>query len=117
MWSRKQSSSRRATSASLLGSIVSAVFLSAVVSCSVSSDPEEGSNGELRVTREEAIATAYEDAAQAYRDMGDYEPVASRSGGNWLVEFRLKDPGLVGGGATYTIDGASGEILHKVYEQ
>lgn len=64
-----------------------------------------------------ATAVATEDAKQAYRDLSAYAVEAHVSDGDWTVDFRLKEKGLKGGGPHYVVDGETGAIKTKRYDQ
>jgi hypothetical protein len=63
------------------------------------------------------LAIAEADALRAYRDLSPYRIQLVLEEDGWHVDYELKDPRLKGGGPHYVIDGLSGAILSKRYEQ
>jgi hypothetical protein len=63
------------------------------------------------------LAIARTDAEQAYGDLSAYRLSMVQEADGWHVEYELKDPTACGGGPHYVIDGETGEILHRRYEQ
>jgi len=69
------------------------------------------------LTCDEALRIARIDAERAYRDLTPYRIRVAQESDGWHVDYELKNPNLNGGGPHYVIDGATGEIRSKVYEQ
>jgi hypothetical protein len=69
------------------------------------------------VTCDEALRIARLDAERAYRDLDIFTIVVRRELDGWHIDYELKDPTWHGGGPHYLIDGASGQIVSKRYEQ
>ena len=65
----------------------------------------------------EALRVAQADASANYRDLTPYEVRLFMEGGDWHVDYELRNPGMRGGGPHYVISGATGEILSRRYEQ
>ena len=70
----------------------------------------------MSIDESKARAIAVEDAAPKYGSLTPYEIRVQREGSAWRVDFELRPP-LTGGGPHYLIDGTSGEIRWKRYEQ
>lgn len=66
---------------------------------------------------EQALAIARRDALLAYRDLSPYEVSIRLEGGDWKVDYELRDKQAQGGGPHYVISAETGEILSKRYEQ
>ena len=65
----------------------------------------------------EAIRIATEDAARVYRDLEEsYRPEATSLDDGWKVEFVLRNPYSLGGGAIYEL-AADGSVRSKRYYQ
>ena len=65
----------------------------------------------------EAIRIATEDAERVYRDLDSlYRAEVTPHGAGWRVEFVLRNPLAVGGGAVYEL-GPDGSITSKRYYQ
>lgn len=71
----------------------------------------------MHVDEQQAANIARQDAQSAYRDLGAYEVTVTIEGGNWKVDYELKDRKSQGGGPHYIISGQTGAILSKRYEQ
>ncbi len=69
------------------------------------------------ISEEAARATAAEEAAQAYRDLSIYTVTATAEDGNWRIDYDLTDEMSLGGGPHFVIDGETGEIIGRWYEQ
>jgi hypothetical protein len=70
-----------------------------------------------RLTREQVLKIAREDAERAYRDLAAYCVDATLESDGWHIDYELKDPRLNGGGPHYVIDAVTGAISSKRYEQ
>jgi hypothetical protein len=81
------------------------------------SNMNENTNSKMKITEEEARKIAEEDAKVAYRDLSIYRVECKLEGQEWHVDYELKDENSLGGGPHYVIDGESGEIVRKRYEQ
>ena len=66
---------------------------------------------------DQALGIAQADALRAYRDLSPYRVSLVLEDDGWHVDYTLKDPKRKGGGPHYLIDGTSGAILKKRYEQ
>lgn len=66
------------------------------------------------VTKETAILIARGDAVDNYK-LSDYNITVEDQPDAWRVVFKLKDPGMVGGGPDYLIDKKTGKILKAAY--
>jgi hypothetical protein len=64
----------------------------------------------LRIARQDAEAV-YGDLLSAYRITLLYQP------DGWHVDYDLVEPLTAGGGPHYVIDGTTGQIVSKRYEQ
>ena len=64
-----------------------------------------------------ALRAAQADASANYSDLTPYEIRLFLEGGDWQVDYVLRDPHAQGGGPHYVISGATGEILSRRYEQ
>jgi hypothetical protein len=64
-----------------------------------------------------ALAIAHGDAVQAYGDLSAYRIQLALEDDGWHVDYELKDRRLKGGGPHYVIDGRTGAIISKRYEQ
>jgi hypothetical protein len=69
---------------------------------------------ETPISRETAILIAKGDAIENYT-VSSYEIIADEQPGGWRIIFKLKDPGVTGGGPDYLIDKQTGKILHATY--
>jgi hypothetical protein len=69
------------------------------------------------VDRENALKIAQRDAQISYRDLSIYTIKVELNKGNWLIDYNLSDPQMVGGGPHYIICSKSGNILTRRYEQ
>ena len=73
-------------------------------------------SGEAAINRETAVRIAKEDARQAYT-LKDYNIGIYEQPKTWRVVFKLRDPGLDGGGPDYLIDKKTGKILNATYNK
>jgi hypothetical protein len=69
------------------------------------------------VSEQQALEIAQKDAKSAYRDLSIYKVTAHLEGDRWVVDYELKDEGMLGGGPHYIISAETGEILSRRYEQ
>jgi hypothetical protein len=69
------------------------------------------------ISEAEARAIAAEEAAHAYRDLSVYVVTASLVEDNWHIDYMLKDETLVGGGPHFVIEGETGQIVARRYDQ
>jgi hypothetical protein len=70
-----------------------------------------------RVSSDQALRAAREDAETVYRDLDRYWIRVVLEADGWHVDYELRDPRARGGGPHYVIDAANGHILSKRYEQ
>jgi len=70
-----------------------------------------------RLSREDALREAKDDASRVYKDLSQYRVEATLQEDGWHVDYVLRDDLLDGGGAHYLIDDRTGQILRKKYEQ
>ena len=70
-----------------------------------------------RISEQDALTIADDNARRVYRDLSIYRVVASLTDGDWHVDYELTDPNMVGGGPHYVISAATGEITSYRYEQ
>ncbi len=66
------------------------------------------------INRETAILIAKGDAIEDYT-LSVYNIIADEQPDTWRIVFRLKDPGVLGGGPDYLIDKKTGKILNATY--
>jgi hypothetical protein len=66
---------------------------------------------------DEVLRIAHRDAEAAYRDLSGYRITLVLQPDGWHVDYDLTDPYNAGGGPHYVIDGQTGAILSKRYEQ
>ena len=71
----------------------------------------------MKITKEDALRIAREDAERTYVDLSIYSVTAERDGDHWKVDYHLADPYTVGGGPHYVISAVTGEVLSRKYEQ
>jgi hypothetical protein len=64
-----------------------------------------------------ALQCARLDGEKAYGDLTLYRITVVLEADGWHIDYDLKDETLDGGGPRYVIDGASGDIISKRYEQ
>ena len=69
------------------------------------------------ISEARAREIAAEEAAQAYRDLSVYTVSARLEDGRWHVDYDLTDETLLGGGPHFVIDGETGKIVSRRYEQ
>ena len=99
------------------------ILLSVLAACKGESGGTQSGNQQntigkkMGITREKALEIAKADAIVAYQDLSPYKVEIAEVAGNWQVDFELKDENSLGGGPHYLIDGNSGEILKRRYEQ
>ena len=70
-----------------------------------------------RLSCDEVLKIARQDAEKAYRDLSRYSIRISEESDGWHVDYELKDERARGGGPHYVIHSTSGEIIAKRYEQ
>jgi hypothetical protein len=61
-----------------------------------------------KVTKEEALEVAQQDAARAYGDLSLYRVDVRLESDGWNIEYWFKDPNVNGGGPHYLIDEQTG---------
>ena len=66
---------------------------------------------------DEALRIARLDAEKAYGDLSPFSVVVVLEADGWHIDYELKNPDWNGGGPHYVIDGATGQIISKRYEQ
>jgi hypothetical protein len=66
---------------------------------------------------DQILAIAHADATRSYRDLSRCRIHLTLEADGWHLSYDLKDPNLKGGGPNYLIDGHTGAILSKRYEQ
>ncbi len=74
-------------------------------------------NSRNKITREKALKIANDDASLIYSDLTPYEIESRLENGNWVIDYEIKDPNVVGGGPHYIISGITGKILLFRYDQ
>lgn len=95
------------------GRIISQRELPLLTTSSV--DGEESSRS-VSTSREDALAIARRDAAQAYSSLESYNVTACELTNVWRVIYS-PEGGLDGGGPEYVIDKRTGRIINKRYYQ
>ncbi|HXJ64062.1 MAG TPA: hypothetical protein VNN79_09935 [Actinomycetota bacterium] len=70
-----------------------------------------------RISEQDAVAIAADNARRVYRDLSVYRVVVSLIDDDWHVDYELTDPNMVGGGPHYVISAETGEITSYRYEQ
>ncbi len=70
---------------------------------------------ETVISKETAILIAKGDALREYNKLSDYDITVEDQPNAWRIVFKLKDPGMVGGGPDYLIDKKTGKILKAAY--
>jgi hypothetical protein len=70
-----------------------------------------------RVTCDQALKIARDDAEKAYRDLSGYRITILLGPDGWHIDYDLTKPLIAGGGPHYVIDATSGAVLSKRYEQ
>jgi hypothetical protein len=70
-----------------------------------------------RLSSDQALRIAREDAERVYRDLSRYTIRLALEEDGWHVDYELRDPRTRGGSPHYIIDAASGQIVSKRYEQ
>jgi hypothetical protein len=70
-----------------------------------------------RLSSDQALKVAREDAETVYRDLARYWIRVALEEDGWHVDYELRDPRARGGGPHYVIDATDGHILSKRYEQ
>lgn len=66
---------------------------------------------------DEALRVTRLEAQKVYRDLSGYRISMTLEPDGWHVDYELKDPNLNGGGPHFVIDGTTGRIVIKRYEQ
>lgn len=66
---------------------------------------------------DQALTIAQADASRVYRDLSPYRIQLVLEADGWHVDYEPKDRKLKGGGPHYIIDGHTGTIVSKRYEQ
>ena len=74
-------------------------------------------NSVVGLAGDQALAIAQADAARVYRDLSLYRIQLVLDDDGWHVDYELKNPRLKGGGPHYIIDGQTGAVISKRYEQ
>jgi hypothetical protein len=69
------------------------------------------------ITSDEALRIARLDGEKAYRDLSAFQITLTYQQDGWHVDYELTDPLVAGGGPHYVIDGTTGQIVSKRYEQ
>lgn len=100
------------------------LLLSGLAACKSESEGAKSGNEQktmnvntMGITQEKALEIAKADAIVAYHDLSPYKVEIQAEGDNWKVDYELKDENSLGGGPHYVIDGKSGEIVSRRYEQ
>jgi hypothetical protein len=70
-----------------------------------------------RVSCDQALKAAREDAETVYRNLERYWIRVALEEDGWHVDYELRDPRARGGGPHYVIDVSNGRIRSKRYEQ
>ena len=105
------------------------LFISAlaflIISCT--SGPQDNSNinkteinmddKAILISKKQALKIAKEDAQLLYRDLSIYDVKIELKEGNWIVDYDIADPQMLGGGPHYVISSKTGEIISYRYEQ
>jgi hypothetical protein len=73
--------------------------------------------GRPAVTSDEAMRIARLDAEAVYGDLSSYCITVFCGQDGWHVDYELTEPLIAGGGPHYVIDGATGQIIFKRYDQ
>ncbi len=71
----------------------------------------------ISITKERAIKIANENASRFYHDLSVYKIDIKMDEDKWIINYLLKDPGMVGGGPNYAISAKTGEIVSFRFEQ
>ena len=66
------------------------------------------------ISKETAVLIAKGDAVENYT-LSVYDIIAEEKPDGWRIVFKLKDPGVRGGGPDYLIDKKTGKILKATY--
>lgn len=69
------------------------------------------------VTSDEAMRIARLDAEAVYGDLSSYCITLFYGQDGWHIDYELTEPLVAGGGPHYIIDGATGRIVSKRYDQ
>ncbi len=69
------------------------------------------------ISRKKAKEIAHKDASKIYRDLTIYKIEAVLKDDKWYVDYKFKDPNMVGGGPHYVISAKTSEIISFRYEQ
>lgn len=69
------------------------------------------------VTSDEAMRIARLDAEAVYGDLSSYCITLFYGQDSWHIDYELTEPLVAGGGPHYIIDGATGRIVSKRYDQ
>lgn len=69
------------------------------------------------ITSDEAMRIARLDAEAVYGDLSSYCITLVYDQDGWHVDYELTEPLVAGGGPHYVIDGATGRIVSKRYDQ
>ena len=70
-----------------------------------------------RLSSDQVLKIAREDAEQVYRDLSPFQIRISLEKDGWHIDYHVKDASMNGGGPHYIIDQTTGSILSKKYEQ
>ncbi len=73
--------------------------------------------GRPAVTSDEAMRIARLDAEAVYGDLSSYCITLFYGQDGWHIDYELTEPLVAGGGPHYVIDGATGLIVSKRYDQ
>ena len=77
----------------------------------------DDNKGKPMINEEEALRIAHENASRVYRDLSIYEITATLEEGLWYVDYKIADPGTLGGGPHYVVSEETGEIVSFRFEQ
>ena len=69
------------------------------------------------LSSDEVLRIARQDAEGAYPDLKDFRITLILQPDGWHVDYDLVEPLVAGGGPPYVIDGWTGAIVSKRYEQ
>jgi hypothetical protein len=69
------------------------------------------------ILADQALAVAQTDALRVYRDLSPFTIRLSLEQDGWHIDYELKDPRWKGGGPHYVIEGNTGTIVSKRYDQ
>jgi hypothetical protein len=69
------------------------------------------------ITSDEALRIARLDGETAYGDLSAFQITLTYQQDGWHVDYEFADVLMAGGGPHYVIDGTTGRIVSKRYEQ